>query len=78
MSYLTLNNRQIQGKLIACTNFKDGSFINLIRLKKPYKTGIKYSVHETTKNAFCSNGLFKTSNEAFIKYNLMVKNNLTK
>ena len=75
MSYLILNKRQKQGKLIACCNFKDGSFVNLIRLEKPYKDGTKYSVYETTNNPFCSNGLFKQADKAFKKYNLMVKNN---
>lgn len=76
MAYLTLNKRQTQGKLIACTNFKDGSFVNLIKLAKPYKNGTKYAVHETTNNAFCSNGLHKDILDAFKKYNLMIKNQL--
>ena len=31
--YLELNKRQLQGKLIACCNFKDKTFVNLIKLK---------------------------------------------
>lgn len=73
---LILNKRQTEGKLIACTNFKDGSFINLIKLSKPYKDGTKYAVLETTKNVFCSNGLYSNIIEAFNKYNLMIQNQL--
>ena len=72
--YLTLNKRQKTGKLIAYCNFKDNSFVNLIKLYKPYKDGTAYCVYETTNNAFMSNGLFKDVLKAFEKYNLMVKN----
>ena len=74
MSYLALNNRQKAGKLIAYCNFKDGSFVNLIKLDQSYKNGIKYAVYETTKSPFLSNGLFKDVLKAFDKYNLMVRN----
>lgn len=74
MSYLTLNKRQSTGKLIAYVNLKDGSFVNLIKLDKPYKDGTKYAVIETTNNSFMSNGLYKDFNNAMKKYNLMFKN----
>lgn len=74
MSYLTLPKRVFNSPLIRYANFKDGSHVNLIRLNKPYSNGYSYAVHETTKSAFCSNGLFKTYEKAIEKFNLMVKN----
>ena len=74
MKDLTLNYRQSQGKLMRYANFKNGVFVNLVKLDKPYKTGISFAVIETTKNPFCSNGLFKTELEAIEKFNLMVRN----
>jgi hypothetical protein len=74
MRYLQLTKKGLTGKLVACTNFADNSFVNLIKLDKPYKDGTSYSVHETTKSAFCSNGLFKDLEQAIVKYNRMVLN----
>lgn len=74
MSYLQLPKRVFNSPLIRYANFKDGSYINLIRLNKPYANGISYAVHETTKSPFCSNGLFKTHEKALEKFNLMVRN----
>ena len=74
MSYLQLPKRVFNSPLIKYTNFKDGTFINLIRLIKPYANGDSYAVYETTTNPFCSNGLFKTKEKAEEKYNLMVRN----
>ena len=73
MAYLTLPKRVFQSPLIEYANFEDGSHVNLIRLNKPYADGTAYAVHETTKNPFCSNGLFKTFEKAKDKFNLMVK-----
>ena len=75
MSYLTLHKRAFNSPLIEYVNFKDGTFINLIRLNKPYKNGITFAVYETTKSPFCSNGLFKTIDKAKDKFNQMVINN---
>ena len=75
MSYLILPKRVFNSPLIEYVNFKDGTFVNLIRLNKPYKNGITYAVYETTKSPFCSNGLFKTIDKAKDKFNQMVKNN---
>lgn len=74
MSYLTLPKRVFNSPLIRYVNFKDGSHINLIRLSKPYANGNSYAVHETTSSPFCSNGLFKTYEQAIEKFNLMIKN----
>ncbi len=74
MSYLILPKRAFNSPLIRFTNFKDGSHVNLIRLLKPYANGDAFAVHETTKSPFCSNGLFKTLEQAEVKFNLMVKN----
>lgn len=76
MSYPVLPKRIFNSPLIKFANFKDGSYINLIRLNKPYANGVKYAVYETTKSPFCSNGLFKTYEKANEKFNLMIKNNL--
>ena len=74
MTYLTLPKRVFNSPLIEYANFRNGTFVNLIRLKKPYANGDSYAVYETTRSPFCSNGLFKTIEEAEKKYNLMVKN----
>ena len=74
MKYLILPKRAFNSPLIKFANFADGSFINLIKLNKPYANGISYAVYETTKSAFASNGLFKTFDKANDKFNLMVKN----
>ena len=74
MSYPTLPSRVFNSPLIRYANFEDGSFVNLIRLIKPYKNGVSYAVYETTKSPFCSNGLFKTYEAAIKKFELMVRN----
>jgi hypothetical protein len=74
MSYPLLPKRVFRSPLIEFVNFADGSHVNLIRLIKPYSNGIAYAVHETTKNPFCSNGMFKTYEKAKEKFDLMVKN----
>jgi hypothetical protein len=74
MSYLKLSKKALQGKLLQFANFEDGSFINLIEIDKPYKDGSKFTVYETTKSAFCSNGIFKTIEDAQKKFDLMVRN----
>ena len=74
MSYLVLPQRVFNSPLIKYVNFSDGSHVNLIKLTKPYKNGDAFAVHETTKSAFCSNGLFKTLDKAEEKFNLMVRN----
>ena len=74
MSYPILPRRVFNSPLIEYANFQDGSHINLIRLIKPYANGQAYADHETTKSAFCSNGMFKTYRRAKEKFNLMVEN----
>lgn len=74
MSYPTLPKRVFNSPLIEFANFKDGSFVNLIRLIKPYSDGRSYAVYETTKSPFCSNGMFKTYQQAKEKFDLMIKN----
>ena len=74
MNYLILPKKVFNNPLIEYANFEDQSFVNLIRLNKPYANGISYAVYETTNNAFCSNGLFKTYEKAKLKFELMIKN----
>jgi len=74
MSYPILPKRVFNSPLIKFANFKNGSHINLIRLIKPYANGNSYAIHETTKNSFCSNGMFKTEAKAKEKFELMVRN----
>lgn len=74
MSYQVLPKRVFNSPLIEYANFKDGSHVNLIKLSKPYANGISFAVHETTKSAFCSNGMFKTLGQAKKKFDLMIKN----
>ena len=72
--YPILPKRVFKSPLIEYANFEDGSFVNLIRLIKPYSNGVSYAVYETTKSPFCSNGLFKSYQKAKEKFDLMVKN----
>ena len=74
LNYPTLPKRVFNSPLLKYANFKDGSYVNLIKLNKPYANGIAFAVHETTKSPFCSNGLFKTFDKANEKFNLMVRN----
>lgn len=74
MSYLILPKRVFNSPLIEYAIFEDGSHVNMIKLLKPYANGISYAVHETTKSPFCSNGLFKTYEQAKAKFELMIKN----
>jgi hypothetical protein len=74
MSYPTLPKKVFNSPLMAYANFEDGSHVNLIRLIKPYANGVSFAVHETTKSAFCSNGMFKTREKAIEKFELMVRN----
>ena len=71
---MELPKRVFQSPLIEFANFSDGSHVNLIRLLKPYADGRAFAVHETTKSPFCSNGMFKTYEDAKEKFDLMVKN----
>lgn len=73
--YLQLPKRVFRSPLIEYVNFEDGSHVNLIKLIKPYANGDAYAVHETTNNIFCSNGMFKTYDQAKSKFDLMVSNN---
>ena len=66
-----LPNRVFNSPLIESVNFTDGSFINLIRLIKPYKNGDAYAIYETTINPELKSGMFKTyaaAKEKFEKY----------
>lgn len=69
-----LPKRIFNSPLIEYANFADGSHVNLIRLIKPYANGYSYAVHETTKSAFCSSGMFKSYDKAKAKFELMVRN----
>jgi hypothetical protein len=75
MSYSALPKRVFKSPLIEYANFKDGSFVNLIHIKPPYSNCIEWAVYETTKSPFCSNGLFRTYEQAKIKFDLMITNN---
>lgn len=72
--YPILPKRVFNSPLVEYANFEDGSFVNLIRIIKPYANGYSWAVYETTKSAFCSNGMFKTYQSAKLKFDLMVKN----
>ena len=75
MKYLQLPKRVFNSPLIEYVNFEDGSFVNLIKLTKPYADGRAYAVYETTKSPFCSNGMFSNYEAAKEKFQLMVRNN---
>jgi len=72
--YPVLPKRVFKSPLVEYANFEDGSFVNLIRLNKPYSTGISWAVYETTKSPFCSNGMFKNYITAKMKFESMISN----
>ena len=74
MSYAILPKRAFNSPLLEYANFKDGTFVNLIKLNKPYANGLSFAVYETTKSPFCSNGMFKTYKKAKEKFELMIRN----
>lgn len=74
MNYPTLPRRVFNSPLIEYANFQDGSHVNLIKLIKPYANGAAFAVHETTKSAFCSSGMYKSYDLAKKKFELMIKN----
>ena len=49
MSYINLNTRQKTDEILFQYNINNEEFIKLIKINNPYKTGVKYSVYETTK-----------------------------
>lgn len=71
--YPQLPKRVFNSPLLEFANFEDGSFVNLIRLTKPYANGNSFAVYEKTKSPFCSNGMFKTYEKAKEKFDRMVK-----
>lgn len=71
---MVLPKRVFNSPLIRYTNFEDNTFVNLIKLNKPYANGDSYAVYETTKSPFCSSGMFKTLEKATEKYNTIVRN----
>ena len=71
MATHNLPRRVFNSPLIEFVNFNDGSFINIIRLTKPYKNGDAYAIYESTKNPELKSGMFKTyaaAKEKFEKY----------
>jgi len=72
MSYPVLPQRVFNSPLVEFANFADGSHVNLIRLTKPYANGISFAVHETTRSAFASNGMFVSYDKAKLKFDWMV------
>ena len=66
-----------ESPLIEFCNFTDGSFVNLVKMSKPYADGRSYYVYETTKSIFCSSGFFTNYTQAKVKFDLMCKNGET-
>tara|TARA_R110002050_G_C8791809_1_gene502119 strand:- start:563 stop:883 length:321 start_codon:yes stop_codon:yes gene_type:complete len=68
-----LPRRVFNGKLLEYNNFIDGSFINLIKLSKPYANGDNYAIFENTSNTFVSSGMYKDYLVAFNSYKHYIK-----
>lgn len=73
---MQLPKRAFNSPILRYANFKDGSYINLIRLNKPYANGDSFAIYETTKSPFCSSKLFKTYEKALEDFTQMINNNL--
>ncbi len=69
---MRLPKRVFNSPLIRYANFEDGSFINLIRLSKPYANGNSYAVYGNTKGAINYNGLLKNYDKALQRFNIVV------
>lgn len=68
-----LPKRVFNSPLIEYVNFIDGTFINVIRLIKPYKNGYSYAIVETTNNPELKSGLFKNYDDAKKKFETYFK-----
>ncbi len=68
-----LPQRVFNSPCIEFVNFKDGSHMNLIKLKKPYANGNSYAIHETTEASLLKSRMFKTLKEAETFFNAMVQ-----
>lgn len=73
MNSHNLPKRVFNSPLIESVNFTDGTFINIIRLIKPYKNGDAYAIYETTKNSELKSGMFKTYADAKKKFEMYFK-----
>ena len=77
MSYIELNKRQLEGKRLEYEEFMyagQQAKCELIEIARPYANGVKYTVNENSRSAFCSCGLFTDLQEAKRKYFLMLRN----
>jgi len=64
--------RAMNSPLMKSVNFEDGSFVNLIKLNKPYANGNQWVVYETTKIMFNTSKQFRTEHKALKRFNKMV------
>lgn len=72
LNRVALPERVFNSPLMHYANFQDGTFVNLIRLIKPYANGDSYAIYETTNSSACFSGLFKTRKDAESKFDFMV------
>ena len=68
---MNLPQRAFNSPCIEYANFTDGTYVNLIRLIKPYSNGVSFAVFSVTPPE-C--GLFKTEIRAKERFNKIVKN----
>lgn len=64
--------RTFNSPLIKSVNFVDGSFVNLIKLNKPYADGKQYVIYETIKIMPPTLKLFKNEEDAVKRFDKMV------
>jgi hypothetical protein len=72
MNQAKLPKRVFNSPLVRYANFENGSFVNLIRLIKPYANGNTYAISETTELHLNSSGLFKTYKKARKAFDMLV------
>lgn len=69
-----LPRRAFNSPLIEYANFENfTAHINLIRLSRPYASGISFAIHNTTKCGPAPHGLFKTYEAAKKNFEAMVQ-----
>lgn len=70
--HVKLPNIVMQSPLVRYCNFEDSSYINLIRIKKPYANGYTHAIRETTNNIMLKSRMFKGYSAAKTEFDRMV------
>ena len=73
MNWKNIPKKVFDSPSVAFVNFIDGSFVNLIRLDKPYKNGVQYAVYHNANEDKGFSGLFKSAEHAKGRFNQVIR-----